>query len=129
MKRRLVLAGLLGVTALGLTLAVPARADNFSIGVQTSNMNLGINIGAAPPPLVGHPSVKVIRERRTPCPRAGTRTRKVVLEEWDPRLPARRDVARGRHRRVTAAEPGTGCCRSGLTVPTGAAHDCRRFLR
>jgi len=52
MKRRLVLAGLLGVTALGLTLAVPARADNFSIGVQTSNMNLGINIGAAPPPLV-----------------------------------------------------------------------------
>ena len=55
MRRLLVLAALLGITALDLTASGPARADNFSIGVQTSNLNLGINIGSTPPPLVAVP--------------------------------------------------------------------------
>jgi hypothetical protein len=52
MRRPFILASILGVTALGLVLAGPSRADNLSIGVQTGNVNLGINIGPTPPPLV-----------------------------------------------------------------------------
>jgi hypothetical protein len=52
MRRALILASLFGITALGLALADPARADSLSLGVQTRTVNLGIAIGATPPPLV-----------------------------------------------------------------------------
>ncbi len=56
MRRTWMVAGILGVVALGVAGAGPARADSLSIGVQTSSVNLGINIGAAPPPLVVVPA-------------------------------------------------------------------------
>ena len=52
MRRALIAASFLGVTALGLAQAGPAGADNLSIGVQTSAVNLGIALGPTPPPLV-----------------------------------------------------------------------------
>ena len=52
MRRALIAASLLGVTALGIAQAGPAGADNLSIGVQTSTVNLGITLGPTPPPLV-----------------------------------------------------------------------------
>ncbi len=52
MRRALIAASFLGVTALGLAQAGPAGADNLSIGVQSSAVNLGITLGPTPPPLV-----------------------------------------------------------------------------
>jgi hypothetical protein len=52
MRRAIILASILGVTTLGLGLPGLARADSLSVGVQTSNLKLGINIGSTPPPLV-----------------------------------------------------------------------------
>jgi len=59
MRRALIAASLLGVTALGLAQAGPAGADNLSIGVQTSTVNLGITLGPTPPPLVVAPGTVV----------------------------------------------------------------------
>ena len=50
-----VAAGVLAVAAAGLVVPGRATADSVSIGVQTGNMQLGINLGATPPPLVAVP--------------------------------------------------------------------------
>jgi len=52
MRRAIILAIIFGVTVVSALVPAPARADNLSIGVQTSNLNLGINIGPTPPPLM-----------------------------------------------------------------------------
>ncbi len=55
MRRVIFFASLLGAAAMGFGLPGPARADSLSIGVQTNNLNLGINIGPTRPPLVAVP--------------------------------------------------------------------------
>ncbi len=60
MRRAILLASIFGVAAIGLGLPGAARADSFSIGVQTSSVNLGITIGTAPPPLVVVPAPVVV---------------------------------------------------------------------
>jgi len=60
MRHLILLASLVGITALGLGLAGPAYGDNFSLGVQSTNLNLGITIGPMPPPLVVVPAPVVV---------------------------------------------------------------------
>lgn len=60
MRRAILLATLLCGMALGLVLPGTAHPDSFSIGVQTNNLNLGINVGPTPPPLVVVPAPVVV---------------------------------------------------------------------
>jgi len=60
MRRAILLASLLGAAAMGLGLTGPALADSLSIGVQTNNLNLGINIGPTPFFLVAVPAPVVV---------------------------------------------------------------------
>ena len=60
MRRVILLTSLLGTLVMGLVLAGPAYGDNFSLGVQTTNLNLGITIGPTPPPLVVLPAPVVV---------------------------------------------------------------------
>jgi hypothetical protein len=50
------LAGMLTLAVAGLGAPELASAQNVSIGVQTTNMQLGVNLGPAPPPLVVIPA-------------------------------------------------------------------------
>ena len=54
MRHSAMWAGLLAL-AVGAGLAGTAHAQSVSIGVQTNNMQLGINLGPTPPPLVAVP--------------------------------------------------------------------------
>ncbi len=56
MRRTIILASVLVIAVTSLGSPGPARGDNLSIGVQTSNLSLGINIGPTPPPLVALPA-------------------------------------------------------------------------
>lgn len=58
MRRAVVLASLLAAAAACFWLPGVVRADNLSIGVQTDNVRLGIQIGD-PPPLVVVPGTSV----------------------------------------------------------------------
>jgi hypothetical protein len=60
MSRTILLATLLGGMILGLGLPGTAHPDSFSLGVQTNNMSLGIQLGPAPPPLGGVPAPVVV---------------------------------------------------------------------
>ncbi len=55
MRRATLVAGILAAAAAGLVHPGLAHADNLSVGVQTSSMSLGINIGNTPPPVVAVP--------------------------------------------------------------------------
>ena len=68
MRQVAVLAGILAVTAAGVGLPGLAQADSVSIGVQTNNMQLGINIGPTPPPLVVVPGPAVAGPPGPPPP-------------------------------------------------------------
>ncbi len=54
------IAGMLALAIAGLSLPEMAGAQAVSIGVQTTNMQLGINLGPAPPPLVVVPAPVVV---------------------------------------------------------------------
>jgi len=58
MRPAIVFASILAVAAAGLLPAVPAMADNVSIGIRTDGLSLGINIGE-PPKLVVVPGTPV----------------------------------------------------------------------
>jgi hypothetical protein len=60
MTRSAVWAGIFTVAAASVGLAGMAHAQNVSIGVQTSNLQLGINLGHAPPPVVVVPGPVVV---------------------------------------------------------------------
>jgi hypothetical protein len=60
MTRSALLAGILIVAVTGVGLAGMAHAQSVSIGVQTSNVQLGINFGPTPPPLVVVPAPVVV---------------------------------------------------------------------
>jgi hypothetical protein len=53
-------ACLLTIAAAGVVLPRMAQAQSVGIGVQTNNMQLGINIGPTPPPLVVVPGPVVV---------------------------------------------------------------------
>jgi len=67
-KRAIIFAGILGATAISFVPPGPARADSLSIGAHTSNLNLGINIGPTPPPLVVAPGPVVTGPPGPPSP-------------------------------------------------------------
>lgn len=48
-------ASILALAAIGVGLPGAASAQSVSIGVQTNNVQLGINLGPTPPPLVAVP--------------------------------------------------------------------------
>lgn len=58
MRHALVLASVLALAAAGVPLPALGQAASVNIGVQTNNLNLGINIGS-PPPLVVVPGTPV----------------------------------------------------------------------
>jgi hypothetical protein len=60
MRRATLLASILAVAAAALTIPGIVQADNLSVGVQTSSMNLGIHIGNTPPPVVAVPGPVVV---------------------------------------------------------------------
>jgi len=60
MRRAIILASVLIVAVVGLGLPGLAHAQNVSIGVQTNNMQLGINLGPTPPPMVVVPAPVVV---------------------------------------------------------------------
>ena len=60
MTRSALLASVLTVAVAGVGLAGTAHAQSVRIGVQTSNVQLGINLGPAPPPLVVVPAPVVV---------------------------------------------------------------------
>jgi hypothetical protein len=60
MRRTIILASILTVAAVGMGLPGMAHAQNVSIGVQTNNMQLGINLGPTPPPMVAVPAPVVV---------------------------------------------------------------------
>jgi hypothetical protein len=68
MRQVAVLAAILAVTAAGVGLPGLAQADSVSIGVQTNSMQLGINIGPTPPPLVVVPGPAVVGPPGPPPP-------------------------------------------------------------
>jgi hypothetical protein len=55
MRRTAVWVGILVLTAAGLGMPTGAHAQSVSIGVQTNNLQLGVNLGP-PPPLVVVPA-------------------------------------------------------------------------
>ena len=56
MRRAIILVSLLTVAVVGIGWPGLAHAQNVSIGVQTNNMQLGINLGPTPPPMVVVPA-------------------------------------------------------------------------
>lgn len=52
MKRTVMWAGVVALAAASMGLPATAHAQSVSIGVQTNNGQLGINLGPTPPPLV-----------------------------------------------------------------------------
>jgi hypothetical protein len=60
MRGAIILVSVLGVVTMGAVVPGRARAANVSVGVQTSNLNLGINIDNTPPPLVAVPGPVVV---------------------------------------------------------------------
>jgi len=66
--RRPILSAILALAALGATLPGTAHAQSVSIGVQTSNVQLGINIGPTPPPLVAVPAPVAVAPGSPPPP-------------------------------------------------------------
>ncbi len=68
MRQAILLACIFGLAGMGLVLPGTARGDNLSVGVQTSNLNLGISIGNTPPPLVVVPPPVVVGPPGPPPP-------------------------------------------------------------
>ncbi len=60
MRRIAVWVGIFGLAAVGLGLPIGAQAQSVSIGVQTNNLQLGINVGPTPPPLSVVPGPLVV---------------------------------------------------------------------
>ena len=65
MRRVSVVVGIFVAAAVCLLQAAPASADSLSIGVQTSSLNLGINIGG-PPQVEVVPGTPVYRAPSVP---------------------------------------------------------------
>ena len=74
MRKVILFASLLAVTAAGLCLPGMAQAGSVNIGVQTDNLNLGIAIGPTPPPLVVVPAPVVVAPSGPPPPPAYSAT-------------------------------------------------------
>jgi len=68
MRHAVVLAGVLAVAVVWLGLPGMAHAQSVNIGVQTSSMQLGINIGPQPPPVVVIPPPAVAAPGSPPPP-------------------------------------------------------------
>jgi len=60
MRRAIIFASVLTVATVGMGLPGLAHAQGVSIGVQTNNMQLGINLGPTPPPMVVVPAPVVV---------------------------------------------------------------------
>jgi hypothetical protein len=66
MNRTAIVAGILIAAAVGV--ALPAHAASVNIGVQTSSIKLGINLGPTPPPVVVVPGPAVVGPPGPPPP-------------------------------------------------------------